>query len=281
MLGLSLLAKAGFDPSEGDDPLLERSAHSFPLSLLPTESKEGVELLSGNSGAGDDETRRKGRGGFKGTMTADLPDDSTPQEEQNPDTWNLKSGIDPNARIAIRYATEADKQLRQQAKQSEWYKRNGRQAGKERASQPRRFGQVDDGGDGAGWSFKDRDESGAGSGSGREFAKRIGRERRTPYDRDRRGGPGGGRKDQSDLDRELDGMVKRRMGQEGDGGDVDMDTDIQYDRQDRRRGGGGGGGGRGGGQRRERRGVDDLDKGTSCINTFPLHVELELSDSCM
>lgn len=189
-------------------------------------------------------------------MSSDQPgtDMSAPGTSISDDAireWNLAQGIDPNARVAIRYATQADKGLRQQAKQSEWYKRHGRTAGKERAGNARE-NRYEDGGD---YSFNGRE--GDEVGGGREFARRIGRERKGPYDRR----PGGGRRDQSDLDRELDGMVRRRAVGESGEGDVDMDVDAGgYG--DRRRHGGGGGGGRGrGGQRRERRGVEDLDKG--------------------
>lgn len=169
---------------------------------------------------------------------------STPEVAVPTMVEEVKDGIDPNARIAIRYATEADKQLRQQAKQSDWYKRNGRTAGKETASQTRSLpGRGEDR-----YTFSGREDSGGG----REFGKRIGRERRGPYDRP-------ARKDQSDLDRELDGMVSRRLGQDG-GEDVDMDQGGDEFGRERRRGGGGRGrGGRGG--RREHRNVEDLDKG--------------------
>ena len=244
LLGLSLLSKAGFDPGEGDDPLLERAAHSVPLSLLPGVSKEGVELLAPAS-ADEGGIRKKGRGGFGGAMSADnTASTSSPAAEAPKLAEEVKDGIDPNARIAIRYATEADKQLRQQAKQSDWYKRNGRTAGKETASQTRSLpGRGDDR-----YTFSGREEAGGG----REFGKRIGRERRGPYDRP-------ARKDQSDLDRELDGMVSRRLGQDG-GDDVDMDQGDEFGRE-RRRGGGGGRGRGGRGGRREHRNVEDLDKG--------------------
>lgn len=168
---------------------------------------------------------------------------STPEVAVPTMVEEVKDGIDPNARIAIRYATEADKQLRQQAKQSDWYKRNGRTAGKETASQTRSLpGRGEDR-----YTFSGREDSGGG----REFGKRIGRERRGPYDRP-------ARKDQSDLDRELDGMVSRRLGQDG-GEDVNMDQGDEHGRERRRGGGGRGRGGRGG--RREHRNVEDLDKG--------------------
>lgn len=259
LLGLSVLAKAGFDPGEGDDPLLERAAHTFPLHLLPTESKEGVELLAPSSETVEGEVRRKGRGGFASGMSADTTSTgngtgngsgrgATAVSGDEMREWNLAQGIDPNARVAIRYATEADKQLRQQAKQSEWYRRHGRTAGKERAAQSaereNRYEDQDS------WSFRGRE--GSEMGGGRDFAKRIGRERRAPYDR--RGGRE--RKDPSDLDRELDGMVRRRAAGEAEDMDMDMDVDADHRRR-------GGGGGRGRGQRRERRGVEDLDKGES------------------
>jgi len=248
LLGLSLLSKAGFDPGEGDDPLLERSAHSIPISLLPGVSREGVELLA-PSAPEEGGVKRKGRGGFGGAMSADnTASTSSPAAGPVGLEEELKDGIDPNARIAIRYATEADKQLRQQAKQSDWYKRNGRTAGKETASQTRSF--PSRGGDER-YSFSGREETGGG----REFARRIGRERRGPYDREQRGG-----RNQSDLDKELDGMVQRRLGQDTEGGDVDMEgAGDEFGRERRRGGGGRGRGGRGG--RREHRNVEDLDKG--------------------
>lgn len=243
------MSKAGFDPGEGDDPLLERSAHSVPLSLLPGVSKEGVELL-GSSSAAEGGVRRKGRGGFGGSMSADnTASSSSPAVAPVGVEEEVTDGIDPNARIAIRYATEADKELRQQAKQSDWYKRNGRTAGKETASQTRSFPSR---GGNDGYSFSGREETGGG----REFARRIGRERRGPYDREQRSG-----RNQNDLDKELDGMVQRRLGQDQVGGDdVDMDRGgDEFGRERRRTGGGRGRGGRGG--RREHRNVEDLDKG--------------------
>ena len=256
LLGLSLLSKAGFDPGEGDDPLLERAAHRFPISLLPTESKQGVELLSGSGiGEGDGEVKRKGRGGFGGSMTADATETGgggrNGEDAREKEVGNIAQGIDPHARIAIRYATEADKQLRQQAKQSEWYKRHGRAAGKERASETRRFDRDDAGGR---VSFRDREAAEGG----REFAKRIGRgreQRRSgPYDRPDRPR----HRNADDLDRELENMARRRQGEDVMDDDVDMDAPPAG-----RRGGGGrhrGGGGKGNGGRGSR-GVEDLDKG--------------------
>jgi hypothetical protein len=248
-----MLAKAGFDPAEGDDPLLERSAHSIPVLLLPQaeldpeDSKAGEELLAEKPADESGGIRKRGRGTFtKDTGGRFEPPPLAPVDGEN--QFNLAPGVDPNARIAIRYAMESDGALRKDAKQSEWYQRHGRHAGKERSSAPRGFG-----------GEREREDvswSGRGQGEGREFAKRLGRERRGPYDRPPRrseGARGGGRRTADDLDRELENMAKRRQGGEdgGDGMDVDMDAGAGGERSDRRP------------RRRERRGKDDLDKGES------------------
>lgn len=252
LLALSLLAKAGFDPAEGDDPLLERSAHSIPVSLLPqaeldpADSKAGTELL-GQQTEESGPPRRRGRGTFAGEQSdkSDLPslvsDDIKSQ-------WNLAEGIDPNARIAVRYAVESDGALRKEAKQSEWYKRHGRQAGKEKSSTQRGYGRE-----------QERDDlswQGRGGADGDDFRKRIGRERRGPYDRPPREGRGGGRKTVDDLDQELEKIARRRAGGEDeDGMDVDVDMD-RGQREERRP------------RRQERKGKDDLDKGECPLLAF-------------
>lgn len=158
--------------------------------------------------------------------------------------WNLAPGVDPNARIAVRFGLEGDKGLRGEAKQSQWYKRHGRSAGKETSSSKREIYTREEQ-----LSF-----SGRGDGEGREFAKRLGknRERRGPYDREREGGRGGGGgggrggRTAEDLDRELENMRN--------GGGVDgLDNDDTPRREGARTGRGG--------ERRPRRGKDDLDKG--------------------
>lgn len=258
LLGLSLIAKVGFDPAEGDDPLLERSAHSIPISLLPQAppdpalSKAGEELLGGVKDEADAEgVRKRGRGTFSSEGRFDLP----PLASDTVDDFGLLPGVDPNARIAVRYATEADSKLRREAKQSEWYQRHGRGAGKERASAPRGIGRERE-------RIEDFSWSGRGGGDGRDFAKRIGRERAAPYARprgdDRRGGGRGGRRTADDLDAELERMAQRRTGGgEDDGGGMDIDMDGA--REERR------GERRPRGQRRERPGREDLDKGEHCV----------------
>ncbi|OCF41850.1 hypothetical protein I317_04360 [Kwoniella heveanensis CBS 569] len=275
LLGLTLLSKAGFDPAEGDDPLLERSAHSVPISLLPlaepepVDSLEGKELLLGSSSTlaeGGDGVRRKGRGKFGGSSAGGAFDlEPLARDRAEEDTFKLAAGVDPHARIAIRYATESDSELRKQAKQSEWYKRHGRNAGKEVASHRRSTHREEER-----LSFGGRGENGGGE--GRDFARRLGRERRNPYgsERDReqrRDGRGDrrGRRTEEDLDKELENMAARRAaGDEGVIGvgdeDVDMEADSRSeDRRDRHgRSDGRHRGGRGGrfGNRKE-----DLDKG--------------------
>ncbi|KAK8866085.1 hypothetical protein IAR55_001236 [Kwoniella newhampshirensis] len=256
LLGLTLLSKAGFDPAEGDDPLLERAAHSVPISLLPlaepdpVPSLEGQELLStfttdeGTEGG----VRRKGRGKFGQSSGLYDLEPLVPAATDNGDGFKLAPGVDPHARIAVRYAVESDSDLRKEAKQSEWYKRHGRTAGKEVASSRRNVGGRGE----EGLSFDGR----GGSGEGREFARRLGRERNDPYgNRPSRGG--GGRKTQDDLDRELENMAKRRV----NGVEEDVDMDMELDETGRRRrGGGSGGGGRREDRRRGGNRKEDLDK---------------------
>jgi hypothetical protein len=228
LLSLSLLSKAGFDPSEGDDPLLERAAHSFPLSLLPTapiSSLAETELLPSTS-AEEGGIRRKGRGAFtKGDIGAfDLP----PLVPVETSSWNFAEGVDPNARVGVRFGLEGDMELRGAAKASEWYKRHGRHAGKEIAGTRR-----------SGGGEREQVSWGAGreNGEGREFAKRLGRAKE-PYARPQRAG-----KTADDLDRELEGI---RSG-----------NTMEVDEAGEERGGGR----RGGSGRRQERGKVDLDQG--------------------
>ena len=258
LLGLSLIAKAGFDPSEGDDPLLERSAHSVPYSLLPqaeldpAESKAGAELLDGSKSEAP--VKRRGRGTFSVDTGGqfDLPALASDQ----PSDWNLAPGVDANARIAIRYATESDTKLRTDAKQSEWYKKHGYRAGKETASGRRELGRRE-GDEELSWQGRE-------TGDGRKFARRLGRERVDPYarPRDRRDGrEGRERRTVDDLDQELERIAQRRSGAEA-GQSMEIDADVEMEEQRERRSQRNDRGGRGQrGERRERRGKEDLDKG--------------------
>ncbi|WWC86416.1 uncharacterized protein L201_001293 [Kwoniella dendrophila CBS 6074] len=270
LLGLTVLSKAGFDPAEGDDPLLERAAHSVPISLLPlakpepVPSLEGQELLgeSSNSKLEEGGIKRKGRGTFGGKSGVfDLEPLVSAQQntEEGGGGFKLAEGVNPHSRIALRYGIESDSDLRKQAKQSEWYKRHGRSAGKERSTNKRNLDSVNnDERDNELFSFKSRDGS---SGEGRDFAKRINRERRDPYSRNDRGGNErnrSGKRTEEDLDKELENIAKRRQAGEDGTGDI-MDEDVEMDYQSgnrqRRNGGGRGRGGRRGESRKE-----DLDK---------------------
>lgn len=237
LVGLALLCKAGFDPSEGDDPLLERAAHSIPVSLLPmaepapVASLAGAELIPDAPPPSMEEPRRRGRGTFGG-----LSFELEPLASETGHKAEYAPGVDPNARIAVRYAVEGDVELRTKARQSEWYTRHGRGAGKEVAATTRkvvgRRGPLEEV---VSWE-------GRGGGEGKEFARRIGRERRTePYS-------ARGRRSGRDLDRELEGMARGRVS--GDGMEVVEEGD---------------GGGRRGGKRQGRgndsRGREDLDRG--------------------
>jgi hypothetical protein len=230
LLALTLLSKAGFDPAEGDDPLFERSAHPIPIALLahidikPVESKAGEELLGVKTEHNAEGVQRKGRGGFQSGIMADVVEAATP-------TWELEEGVDPNARVTVRFAVQGDKDVRQAAKDSEWYARHGRKAGKEQSTTSRRPGPYNRP------AYEDEEAGWVGEGGeGRDLGRRIGRG-------GRRAGRDGGRATQTldDLDRELEGLKG------GDSG--------------RRRGGGRSRGVKGEG--RPTRDKDDLDKGTS------------------
>ena len=236
LLALTLLSKAGFDPTEGDDPLLERSAHTIPVHLLPqaepdpADSKAGTELLSNTEAEDSSAPRRRGRGTFASERSSELP---ALVSDEMKDEWNLAPGIDPNARITVRFAIESDSDLRREAKMSEWYQRHGRGAGKETTAARRAVGREEEL---PTWRGRD-------SGEGREFAKRISRERTDPYSRP--GGRGRGKKTAEDLDRELEGLARRRTGEDGDDA---MELDEDAPREGRRR-------------RPEHKGREDLDAG--------------------
>ena len=249
LLGLTLLSKAGFDPSEGDDPLLERAAHSVPLSLLPMNEPDPADSLAGSelipniaSEGNSQKILKRGRGTFGGSSKSGVFD---LEPLVSPRDSDLAPDVDPKARIAVRYATEADTELRRQAKQSEWYARHGRQAGKEVAGDPRTGQRGAD--ERVSWN-------GGGTGEGREFAKRIGRERRAdPYARP------GARRSERDLDKELEGMARLRD-------NVGMEVDEDGCGLDEREVRGVMTVGRQRGRGRESRGKVDLDRGEpECI----------------
>ncbi|GMK56751.1 hypothetical protein CspeluHIS016_0305910 [Cutaneotrichosporon spelunceum] len=235
LLSLSMLAKAGFDPTEGDDPLMERAAHGFPPALLPrrsptpkpeveTEADRRADLdaeLNAVAAARDADSDptpaqestdpapvRKGRGAFRAgradTRGAfDLPPLAGAQEQR------FAEGVDPNARVTVRYATEADSALRRSAAHSSWYGKHGRAAGKETAARARGGREPRE--------LKDRVGT---RGEGRALAGRIGRE----WDRERDRGQRRSRVE--DLDADLDLMARRR-----DGDDDDSEREGRYGRR--------------------------------------------------
>jgi hypothetical protein len=193
LLGLSMLAKAGFDPTEGDDPLLERAAHAIPPSLLPQpEGRLTEDRDSGSRMETEDGVRRRGRGTFSAREPSGSAHGAFDLEPlAKPD---IRGEIDVHARVTIRYATEGDAEARRGARASDWYARHGRGAGKEVTQ--RRFGREP-------LDLKDRVGT---SGEGREFGRRIGRERAQPYARPQE--PRRARA--SDLDAELENMASSR-----------------------------------------------------------------------
>ncbi|ODN90214.1 hypothetical protein L198_06232 [Cryptococcus wingfieldii CBS 7118] len=251
LLALSLLSKTGFDPVEGDDPLMERSAHSFPIHLLPQAPQKPIEerTIPAESSSEDAAVNRRGRGMFAGDGERAIASEIS---------YELAPGVNPLARIAIRIAFQQDADLKGRRDTSKWYATYGRDAGKESLAQPRRVGK---GRSETRWeSAPDAYESG-----GHELLQRVGRERK-PYDRPepRGDGRGRGRPTQDDLDRQLDNL------RSGGGGSMDVDGGgaSAYGQEDEgivRKGRGfrsGGGGGRGGGRReRPKPGKEDLDKG--------------------
>lgn len=192
--------------------------------------------------------RRKGRGAFREPeVSAHGAFDLAPLAGSR--ATRFAEGVDPNARVTIRYAMSGDNERRKDAKSSEWYQRHGRGAGKEVG--PRRsYGRHDD-------RLELKDRLG-GAGEGRELGRRLGRERRDrrddPYARDRP--ERRVRRTAEDLDAELERMATGRAA-----GDEDMYRGEGEYRDRRERGDRGARDRRERGQPRERRGKDDLDKG--------------------
>ncbi|WVQ92450.1 hypothetical protein IAS59_006259 [Cryptococcus gattii] len=264
VLALALLAKTGFalpspheqEQEQGDDPFQERSAHPFPLSLLPRKPVAPVAPVAGGEEAEEAEeaeaVTKRGRGQFT------LP--NRPSHSHDDLLETIEDGINPLARIALRLALVDDMTVRQGGKESTWYKKHGFQAGKETL------------GDGARRPFAPRDRAergggrwekgslfgsvGEGEGGGEELAKRLGRERRKPYDRPTGSGRERGLVTQEELDRELESLRSGTV--HPTEGEMDIDS---YPDLPRRKGRGfrntrGGDGSRGKG----RVGKDDLDR---------------------
>lgn len=306
ILALSLLSKTGFAlgddgqveeegddgqvEEEGDDPLQERSAHPFPLSLLPRKParllEQPIETSTLTPEEGTDTVTKRGRGQFalpdrpSPSLRSSYDDDNTALLESIP----LEDGVNPLARIALRLALVEDMTVRQRGKESGWYKKHGFEAGKERLGGGlvrRPFAKATRGERGA-WASGEGD--GDGQAGGEELAKRLGRERK-PYDRPARSLPssgGSGRTrgmvTQEELDRELESLrsgVTPRGQVEGGGMDIDVES---YHDMPRRKGRGfrtargeSGAGSRGKGKV----GKDDLDRGRQCFGFFSRYVLME------
>lgn len=111
-VALRLLSKVGFDPAGGDDPLQLFSAQTVPSDLLPL-SENGKDV----------EAQTSMENGLVKTRKATT----------QPDDDSLPEGLRPGARMDIRYAVESDQKARTKAKDSQWYAKYGRRAGKEGA----------------------------------------------------------------------------------------------------------------------------------------------------
>ncbi|OXG27052.1 hypothetical protein C360_06744 [Cryptococcus neoformans Bt15] len=276
VLALALLSKTGFalgneHEDQADDPLQERSAHPFPLSLLPRKPARLLEQPIETSLApeqGTDTVTKRGRGQFASSpsLRSSYANDATLFE-----TIPLEDGVNPLARIALRLALVDDMTVRQGGKESEWYKKHGFEAGKERiggGAVRRPFSKT---------SRRERGErsewaTGDAQAGGEELAKRLGRERK-PYDRPARSTAGAGSSGRSrgmvtqeELDRELESL-RSGVAPRGEGEarmDIDEGQDVHsYHDLPRRKGRGfrGARGESGGGSRgRAKVGKDDLDR---------------------
>jgi hypothetical protein len=152
---------------------------------------------------------------------------------------DLPEGLREGARLDIRYAMESDVKARTAAKDSQWYKKHGRAAGK-------------------------------GVNAARE-------QRHTPYGRRRSASPGSRNGNGQSSDRRERGSTGRRPVRTQNDLDAELDamrsgtyaeplTDVAMDLADepsheRRQGGRGGGNRRDGGNRREQKSQADLDAG--------------------
>ncbi|KAE8542903.1 hypothetical protein D1P53_000966 [Cryptococcus gattii VGV] len=280
ILALALLAKTGFtlpspqeqeqeqEQEQGDDPLQERSAHPFPLSLLPRKPVAPPAEEGGEIEPETEAITKRGRGQF---TLPNRPSHSprTHDTEDLLETIPLEDGINPLARIALRLALIDDMTVRQGGKESTWYKKHGFQAGKETlgGGARRPFGPRDRGERGGGGRWEKGSLFslvGEGEGGGEELAKRLGRERRKPkpYDRPTGSGRERGLVTQEELDRELESLRSGTVRPAEGGMDIDDGQDRDsYPDVPRRKGRGfrntrGGDGSRGKG----RVGKDDLDR---------------------
>ncbi|KAJ9121589.1 hypothetical protein QFC22_002208 [Naganishia vaughanmartiniae] len=234
-IAISLLAKTGFDPypPNRDDPLDLRAAKPVPRRLLPLPE---AEVVSDPANSDEKKTRPAKSTGLDPTdLLFDRKRDLVPVKKTNDE--DLPEGLREGARLDIRYAMESDVKARTAAKDSQWYKKHGRAAGK-----------------GANAAREQRH-----SPHGRRRSASPGSRNNNGQSGDRRERGGSGRRPvrtQNDLDAELDAMRSGTYVEPAT--DVTMDTTDEPNRE-RRQGGRGGGGRREGGNRREQRSQEDLD----------------------
>jgi hypothetical protein len=215
-VAMSLLAKTGFDPYplNNDDPLELRAAKPVPRRLLPLPGSEdgGAPNEKGSSGLDPSD------------LLFNPKRDLVPVKKVEDE--DLPEGLREGARLDIRYAVESDVKARTAAKDSEWYRKHGRTAGK-------------------GVDALSSSRHGPGS-NGRRRRSASPTSRHGGRD-DPRGGTRGSRLTQEDLDAELDAMR--------DGSDV---APRRRENETGRRQGGGRDGRR---EKKEQRTQADLDAG--------------------
>jgi hypothetical protein len=194
------------------------------------------------AGLGEDGKKRN-------TTRARMEDGLVITRKLEDDDENLPEGLRPGARLDIRYAMESDIKAKTKASESEWYKKHGRWAGKERGgivpeasllTDKRKYGRYAD----------DEPEE-----------DRPRRERNRSASPRRRNEPrrGTGKRTAQDLDKELDMFLA--------GDAVEEPVRRTEDRERPRRAEGGQR--REGGGRRPQAKQEDLDAGQSPI-MFPL-----------
>lgn len=237
--------------------------------------KEKVGWVEGGSGE-----KKEKKVGMRAWGDDDAPEVSPESlEEENPDAA-LPLGLQLGARLDIRYAVENDVKARGKASDSNWYKVNGRNAGKE--SQLGERAPL----------LTDRRKYGRyAEGAEEEYVGEARRQRRRSRSPGRRNGGEGGRRGgptADDLDKELEMMRNgeeppartypdrerggRRDGERNGFGDRERRDgggrggyggrrENHGRREERGRGGGRGGGAGRGGERKPRTNQEDLDAG--------------------
>ncbi len=113
-----LLPEEAAQGDQGDDPLELRACHNVPFNLLPTIEADGtptqIDLLAGPE--------------IIDGLISSRPSKSKRGNDNDSD--DVPEGLRPGARLDIRWAVEDDVKSKTKAKDSEWYRRYGRDAGK-------------------------------------------------------------------------------------------------------------------------------------------------------